>query len=154
MTGIDGLSRLVLANVKVPSEQAERIIPFLEKIKSDYGAPIACVHDMGTGICKAVATVFAGTRDFICHFHFLRDAGKDLLEPAYRPLLAFAERIWTFLDWLPRLLESLPGQNAVGNRLFLHLSRKILAVAGDPAFEQTVEELRWRGKIFERPAEP
>jgi len=26
----------------------------------------------------------------------------------------------------------------VGNRLFLHLSRKILAVAGDPAFEQTV----------------
>ena len=230
MTGIDGLSRLVLANVKVPSEHAERIIPFLEKIKSDYGDPIACVHDMGTGICKAVATVFAGTRDFICHFHFLRDAGKDLLEPAYRqlrscfrrhalstrlsalarqarqalveraeaasgmaaaitgskaltdptlaslvaayalalwclqakksgdgygfpfdrPLLAFAERILTFVDWLPRLIESVPGQNAVGNRLFLHLSRKILAVAGDPAFEQTVEELRWRGKIFDQ----
>jgi hypothetical protein len=38
----------------------------------------------------------------------------------------------------------------VGNRLFLHLSRKILAVAGDPAFQQTVEELRWRGKIFDQ----
>lgn len=35
------------------------------------------------GLCKAVATVFAGVLDFICHFHFLRDLGKDFLEPAY-----------------------------------------------------------------------
>jgi hypothetical protein len=41
---------------------------------------------LGTGICKAVTAVFAGAKDFICHFHFLRDAGKDLLEPAHRQL--------------------------------------------------------------------
>jgi hypothetical protein len=58
----------VLANVKVPTEHADRIVPFLEKIKTDYGDPIACVHDMGTGICKAVTAVFAGAKDFICHF--------------------------------------------------------------------------------------
>ena len=86
MSGIDGLSRLVLANVKLPSEKAERIIPFLRNIQSDYGDPIACVHDMGTGICKAVNTVFSDVRDFIRHFHFLRDVGKDLLEPSYRTL--------------------------------------------------------------------
>lgn len=86
MSGIDGLSRMVLANVKLPSEKAERIAPFLRRIQSDYGDPIACVHDMGTGVCKAVSTVFAGIRDFICHFHFLRDVGKDLLEPSYRTL--------------------------------------------------------------------
>jgi len=86
MSGIDGLSRLVLANVKLPSEKAERIAPFLRNIQGDYGDPIACVHDMGTGICKAVNTVFPNIRDFICHFHFLRDVGKDLLDPSYRTL--------------------------------------------------------------------
>jgi hypothetical protein len=41
---------------------------------------------MGTGILKAVALVFPDTRDFICHFHFLRDVGKDLLNPSYGQL--------------------------------------------------------------------
>lgn len=86
MTGLDGLSKIVLANVKIPSEHAEHIIPFLRKIDSTYGTPKACVHDMGTGICKAVAEVFPSVADFICHFHFLRDIGKDFLDPAYRGL--------------------------------------------------------------------
>jgi hypothetical protein len=230
MSGIDGLSRLVLANVKVPSEHAAQIIPFLEKIKDNYGDPIACVHDMGTGICKAVATVFPGIHDFVCHFHFLRDAGKDLLEPAYRqlrrchhqyalttrlsalarharrllaeradaanamamqiagakttadptlttlvsvyalalwclqakksgdgygfpfdrPALVLAERLLILLDCLPRLLKTLPGDNAAGNRLFLHLTRKVMDVVGDLAFEQSVDELHWRCHLFDQ----
>jgi hypothetical protein len=83
MTGIDSLNKIVLANVKLPSEHADYIIPFLRKLLSDYGSPRACVHDMGKGIIKAVSEVFPGIRDFICHFHFLRDIGKDFLEPAY-----------------------------------------------------------------------
>lgn len=86
MTGIDSMSKIVLANVKVPSEHADHIVPFLRKLKADYGSPRACVHDMGLGICKAVAEVFPGIYDFICHFHFLRDIGKDFLEPAYQEL--------------------------------------------------------------------
>jgi hypothetical protein len=86
MTGIDSLSKIVLANVKLPSEHADHIVPFLRKLQTDYGTPRACVHDMGTGIVKAVAEVFPGIRDFICHFHFLRDIGKDYLEPAYARL--------------------------------------------------------------------
>ncbi len=86
MTGLDGLSKIVLANVKVPSENADHIIPFLKELENDYGSPKACVHDMGTGICKAVATVFPNTPDFVCHFHFLRDIGKDYLDHAYRDL--------------------------------------------------------------------
>ena len=86
MTGLDSLSKIVLANVKIPSEHTEHIVPFLRKIDSTYGVPKACVHDMGTGICKAVAEVFPGIADFICHFHFLRDIGKDFLDPAYRKL--------------------------------------------------------------------
>jgi hypothetical protein len=86
MTGLDSLSKIVLANVKIPSEHTEHIIPFLRKIESAYGAPTACVHDMGTGICKALSEVFPEVADFICHFHFLRDIGKDYLDPAYREL--------------------------------------------------------------------
>ncbi len=86
MTGMDSLSKIVLGNVKIPSEHADHIAPFLQKLQKDFGTPQACVHDMGKGICKAVAEVLPGTPDFICHFHFLRDIGKDFLEPAYSSL--------------------------------------------------------------------
>ncbi len=226
MSGIDALSRLVLANVKVPSEHAAQIIPFLEKIKDDYGDPIACVHDMGTGICKAVGAVFPTSKDFVCHFHFLRDAGKDLIEPAYRelrgclrrhafstrfralarharrllaepnalamylagtqtaadlslttpaavyalslwslqakhcgdgygfpfdrPLLVLAERLMILLDCLPRLLQTLPGDNVAGSRLFVHLARKVMDVVADPVFEKSLDSLRWRCRLFDQ----
>ncbi len=78
MSGLDGISEIVLDNVKLPSENAEKIIPFLKKIKEDYGDPQALVHDMGKGVMSAVEQVFPGKPDFICHYHFLRDIGKDL----------------------------------------------------------------------------
>jgi hypothetical protein len=86
MSGMDGLSEIVLANVKVPSESADNVSPFLERVKKDFGTPAACVHDMGLGVCKAVEDVFKGVPDFICHFHFLRDIGKDFMEKPYDTL--------------------------------------------------------------------
>jgi len=86
MTGMDGLSKIVLANVKLPSENADYIVPFLENLQTQYGTPGACVHDMGAGILKAVGQVFPGIPDFICHFHFLRDIGRDFLEHGYQKL--------------------------------------------------------------------
>lgn len=82
-TGMDGIAQIVLDNVKLPSEKAELLIPFFRQIKRQYGDPVALVHDMGRGILSAVNTVFHGIPDFICHFHFLRDIGKDLLDEEY-----------------------------------------------------------------------
>ena len=82
-TGIDGIAQIVLDNIKLPSEKAELLIPFFRQIRQQYGDPIALVHDMGKGILSAVKTVFKGIPDFICHFHFLRDIGKDLFEEEY-----------------------------------------------------------------------
>lgn len=82
-TGIDGIAQIVLDNIKLPSEKAELLIPFLRRIKRQYGEPVALVHDMGRGVLSAVADVFKGVPDFICHFHFLRDIGKALLEKEY-----------------------------------------------------------------------
>jgi hypothetical protein len=83
-SGLDGISELVLDNVKLPSEKADLLIPFLRQIRQQYGDPVALVHDMGKGILTAIGEVFAGKPDFICHFHFLRDIGKDLLEDDYQ----------------------------------------------------------------------
>lgn len=229
MTGMDGLSQIVLANVKIPSEHSDHIAPFLWQLKKDYGDPVACVHDMGRGICKAVALVFPGARDFVCHFHFLRDVGKDLLDPAYgrlrkvlrehaatttlsslvrearrhiaaqsvdgrllasviedprlleemeqmpllltyllalwclqgkksgdgfgfpfdRPLLEFAGRLSTLNGCLSGLQSWLPDKDRIGSRLFSKLSLKVRDNAEDPAFRQSLEELRWRSRLFD-----
>jgi hypothetical protein len=73
----------VLGNVKLPAENEAHIEPFLERLKQTFGIPLALVHDMGKGILAAVDTVFPGVPDYICHFHFLRDIGKDYLGTEY-----------------------------------------------------------------------
>ena len=230
MTGLDGLSKIVLDNVKVPSENADHIIPFLEKIKKNYGIPKASVHDMGTGICKAVTHVFPDQPDYVCHFHFLRDIGKDFLEPAYRTLrnclrkhgissllsaivretfqrlgektfepetlsddllsesiskyetlfplastysmaswclqgkhsgdgygfpfdriqLNFAERLIEAAKHLPNLLEMFSKKNKGNIKPLAKLTRKVTNIAKDTELNQTIRELRWRSKIFDR----
>ncbi len=83
MTSMDERSKIVLGNVKLPSENADQLIPFLKKIRLAYGEPIAMVHDMGAAILKAVKEVFPKIPDYICHFHFLKDIGKDLFGHDY-----------------------------------------------------------------------
>ena len=83
VTAIDALSELVLGNVKLPSENKKQITDFLHQLRRDYGEPKALVHDMASSILQAAATVFPDVPDFICHFHFLRDLGKDLFATEY-----------------------------------------------------------------------
>jgi hypothetical protein len=85
--GLDGISEIVLDNIKIPSERKELLVPFFQRIKEQYGDPLALVHDMGVGILMAVEEVFPGVADFICHFHFLRDVGKDLLLQDYQSII-------------------------------------------------------------------
>lgn len=82
-SALDGLNELVLDNVKISAESCNERIPFLQEIRHAYGMPIAMVHDMSAAIIKAIDVVFPGVPDFVCHFHFLRDAGKDLLAEDY-----------------------------------------------------------------------
>jgi hypothetical protein len=88
--GLDGLSELVLDTVKISSEKQEQLVPFFRGIKEQYGEPRALVHDMGKGIINAAEEVFPDIPDFICHFHFLRDIGKDILLDDYT---AFQKRL-------------------------------------------------------------
>ena len=83
MTGIDAVMEIVLGNIKLPSEKADGIVPFLRQLEQCFGPPLALVHDLSKGILAAIQEVFPGLPDFICHFHFLRDLGKDLCGAAY-----------------------------------------------------------------------
>jgi len=85
-TGMDEISGIILSSVKINSEKKEKIIPFLKDIQVKYGTPLAIVSDMGKGLIGAVEEVFPGVLFLICHFHFLRDIGKDLLDDKYRDL--------------------------------------------------------------------
>jgi hypothetical protein len=70
---------------------------------------------MGSGIRNAVAEVFPGIPDFICHFHFLRDLGKDLLEADYDSLRArlrkhaLTENLLTQARRLRPVIDNEPG---------------------------------------------
>jgi hypothetical protein len=86
MTGFDAVMEIVLGNVKLPSEKADGIVPFLRQLQQCFGPPLALVHDLSKGIQAAIDEVFPGIADFICHFHFLRDLGKDLLGADYDTL--------------------------------------------------------------------
>jgi len=83
ITVIDALSGFVLDSIKIPTENSSQIIPLLQRIRENYGDPIAVVSDMGLAIILALTTVFEDIPQFICHFHFLRDIGKDLFMSEY-----------------------------------------------------------------------
>lgn len=114
MTGLDEISGFVLQNVKISSEKAEKIIPLLKKIKEKYGTPVAIVSDMGKGIVKAVKKVFPDVLHLVCHFHFLRDIGKDLLDKEYEKIrkrlrqYKITSKLRKRAQTLKRIIESNP----------------------------------------------
>jgi hypothetical protein len=112
--GMDGISELVLGNIKIPSEKKDILVPFFLKLKEQYGDPLALCHDMGTGILAAIAEVFPGLPDFICHFHFLRDIGKDLLLETYQSIMKKLREldIRGLLSRKAKYLENKMGDNS------------------------------------------
>ena len=63
MTGMDAVMEIVLGNIKLPSEKADGIVPFLRQLKQCFGPPLASVHDMSKGILAAIQEVFPGIPD-------------------------------------------------------------------------------------------
>ncbi len=80
---INEISNFVLANIKVPSERNEHIVPFLKGIKEQYGNPLPITSYIGRAFLSAISEVFPDEPHYICHFYFLIDIGKDLLEKQY-----------------------------------------------------------------------
>ena len=106
ISGVDSITDFVLGNEKISSKNSTYIIPFFEKLKKNFGDPLRIIQDMGKGIMKAAETVFPGVEILVCHFHFLRDIGKDLLEVQY-DIIRKRLRHFGFLVQLRNLAKSL-----------------------------------------------
>jgi len=124
MSALDEIAQIVLDNIKIPSEKADKIIPFLKRIKDCYGIPLALVHDMGPGILSAVKDVFPGVADYICHYHFLRDIGKDLFGIEYSRIRSELSK-YSIRPSLGKIVKSLEEkiktQPELGNSLDVYL---------------------------------
>lgn len=82
----DTISNLVLGTKLIESESERDILPLLNFIHQNFSDPVAIVSDMGHGIKKSIEKVFSSTKHQYCHFHFLKNLGKDLLDTDYSKL--------------------------------------------------------------------
>ena len=82
----DRTSEIALVSEKIPSERLPFLVPTLKKVRKHLGQPVSTMSDLGIAILKALEEVFPNAERRICHFHFLRDVGKDILGPSYDEL--------------------------------------------------------------------
>ena len=91
-----GWRKWVLGSWKVPTECKEAILPRLHEVVGQFGAPCAVMRDLGRAVTPAVNHLLAELKLDIpvlaCHLHFLKDIGKDLLNPAYKELRTLFRR--------------------------------------------------------------
>lgn len=81
---MDGVSGWVLQAARIASESEEELKPTVERTVELFGAPLANVRDLGTGMAGAVSGLRKrGIPDLVCHYHFLRAVGTKLLQKPY-----------------------------------------------------------------------
>ena len=78
---MDSISGQVLESQKIGSENAKEVRGVLKDVRRDWGRPLAIVHDLRQSLITAAGEVFKGVPQFVCHYHFAADIGKDILEP-------------------------------------------------------------------------
>ena len=92
-----GWRRWVLGAWKIPSESAEAITPHISETCKNFGDPLAIVRDLGAPMAKA-ANIEADNmpcrpRILACHYHFLQDVGKGLLDDDHEFLRKLARKV-------------------------------------------------------------
>lgn len=70
----------------IPSEKEDYITPLFNDLINKAGDPLAFVRDMGRGLHKAGEKLFSDILTKECNFHFMRDAGKDMMTENYQEL--------------------------------------------------------------------
>lgn len=78
---MDSMSGQVLESRKIGSENTDEVRSVLKDVLRNWGKPLAIVHDLRKSLITAAGEVFPGVPQFVCHYHFAADIGKDILEP-------------------------------------------------------------------------
>jgi hypothetical protein len=83
-------SAILLGCWKIPTENADDLAPCLLQTARDYGRPKRILHDLSSAMSRACDAALEGVPHDVCHFHFARDVGEDLLT---QPQNAFSARL-------------------------------------------------------------
>jgi len=120
LTCIDGNSGFVLYSQKLVSENQADLEKAFSNVKQLFGDPLCCVHDMGGGINNAIEAVFIGVVSVICHFHLLRDIGKDLFNDLYQKVkkTLSGKKIYASIRYQVNAMEKLLGGKEKARELF------------------------------------
>lgn len=129
-----GWRRWVLGAWKLTTERADAILPRLRWVAKVFGPPCAVIRDLGRAVTEAVDDFVAELAIVIpilaCHYHFLRDIGRDLLKPSHDQLRELV-RQWKISTHLTALARDL------GRHLGSHLAE---AREGLVAWQEHVQE--------------
>ncbi|MBC8333666.1 MAG: hypothetical protein H8E29_00215 [Anaerolineales bacterium] len=98
----------VLGSWRLTTERANQITPCLEETVERFGIPVAIMRDLGKAVIPATKNFVKDLDEDVtilsCHAHFLKDIGKDLLEPSYDELRKLL-RSYGFKASLQRLIR-------------------------------------------------
>ncbi len=98
----------VLGSWRLTTECANQIKPCLEETAERFGIPVAIMRDFGKAVIPATKSFVEDLDEDVnilgCHSHFLKDIGKDLLEPSYDELRKLL-RSYGFKASLQRLIR-------------------------------------------------
>ena len=72
-------SAILLGCRKMPTENADDIATCLQEMAHRYGFPRRVLHDLSSAMSRACHTALPQVPQQVCHFHFTRDVGEDLL---------------------------------------------------------------------------
>ncbi|EQD46780.1 MULE transposase, conserved domain protein, partial [mine drainage metagenome] len=89
------------------SESTEELVPLLQEIRARFGVPVATLSDLRATLLAALDQVFPEVPRLLCGFHFLRDAGKDVLEARHTALAKMLRTVGTKAA-LKRVMMALP----------------------------------------------
>lgn len=88
----DAISECTLAAEMLPSESEENLRPLFEEIRRKYGSPLVVVRDGGDGIRKALEATFPDIPHLECHYHVLKNVGKDLFDGLYSEIVSLVQK--------------------------------------------------------------
>jgi hypothetical protein len=96
LVALAGWRGWVLGSWKLDTERADAILPRLRSVVARFGAPCAVMRDLGRAVTEAARELVEDLDGDIpvlgCHFHFLRDVGKDLLTDSHDKLRGLFRR--------------------------------------------------------------
>ena len=120
---LSGWEGWALISGRIDTEHHESITPLLQRSTDIFGTPIGFMRDLGKAMRKAIdSTTFSLTKkpdEFVCHFHFGKDVGKDILYHDHEALLSLfrkaklRKKLQYFIKTLSELLKGKPIERMV-----------------------------------------